>query len=82
MSASAGYLMATVTMAAVAREVGADVLVNMSQMTGSRMRVQNTTPSPERRQHWLSEQALLGTHAARIASGASIFFLAPVSERL
>ena len=40
----------------------------------------NATPSP--RKHWLSEQALLGTHAARIASGASMFFPAPVSERL
>jgi hypothetical protein len=33
MSVSAAYLEATVTMAAVAREVGVDVLVNMSQMT-------------------------------------------------
>src|SRR6185436_19711137 len=33
MSVSAGYLEATVTMAAVAREVGVDALVNMSQMT-------------------------------------------------
>ena len=35
MSVSAGYLEATVTMAAVAREVGVDALVNMSQMTVS-----------------------------------------------
>jgi hypothetical protein len=74
MSVSAGYLTATVTMAAVAREVGVDALVNMSQMTVSQMSIQNTTPSPQQRQHWLSEQALLGTHAARIASGASKFF--------
>ena len=65
------------TMAAVPREVGVDALVNMSKMS-----IQTTTPSPQQRQHWLSEQALLGTHAARIASGASIFFPAPVSERL
>ncbi len=58
MSVSAGYLMATVTMAAVAREVGVDALVNMSQMTVSQMSIQNTTPSPQQRQHWLSEQAL------------------------
>src|SRR4051812_43133692 len=32
MSVSAGYLEATVTVAAVARELGADALVNMSQM--------------------------------------------------
>ena len=36
MSVSAGYLVeATVTMAAVAREVGLDALVNVSQMTVS-----------------------------------------------
>jgi NAD(P)H dehydrogenase (quinone) len=51
-------LEATVTMAAVAREVGVDALVNMSQMTVSQMSIQNTTPSPQQRQHWLSEQAL------------------------
>src|SRR5512144_2342508 len=59
MSVSAGYLEATVTMAAVAREVGVDALVNMSQMTVSQMSIQNTTPSPQQRQHWLGEQALL-----------------------
>ena len=58
MSVSAGYLAATVTMATVAREVGLDALVNMSQMTVSQMSIQNTTPSPQQRQHWLSEQAL------------------------
>jgi NAD(P)H dehydrogenase (quinone) len=58
MSVSAGYLEATVTMAAVVREVGVDALVNMSQMTVSQMSIQNTTPSRQQRQHWLSEQAL------------------------
>jgi uncharacterized protein YbjT (DUF2867 family) len=58
MSVSAGYLEATVIMAAVAREVGVDALVNMSQMTVSQMSILNTTPSPQQRQHWLSEQAL------------------------
>jgi uncharacterized protein YbjT (DUF2867 family) len=58
MSVSAAYLEASVTMAAVAREVGVDALVNMSQMTVSQMSIQNTTPSPQQRQHWLSEQAL------------------------
>lgn len=58
MSVSAGYLEATVTMALVAREVGVDALVNMSQMTVSQMSIQNTTPSPQQRQHWLGEQAL------------------------
>ena len=58
MSVSAGYLEATVTMAAVARELGVSALVNMSQMTVSQMSIQNTTPSPQQRQHWLCEQAL------------------------
>src|SRR5436189_3611858 len=58
MSVSHGYLEATVTMAAVAREIGVDALVNMSQMTVSQMSIENTTPSPQQRQHWLSEQAL------------------------
>jgi len=57
MSVSASYLEASVTMAAVAREVGVDALVNMSQMTVSQMSLQNTTPSHQQRQHWLSEQA-------------------------
>ena len=57
MSVSAGYLEAAMTMAAVAREVGVDALVNMSQMTVSQMSIQNTTPSHQQRQHWLSEQA-------------------------
>src|SRR6266481_1560926 len=42
MSPSAGYLEATVTMAAVAREAGVKALVNMSQMTASDMSVQNS----------------------------------------
>src|SRR5262249_26018 len=58
MSVSAGYLEAALTMAAVAREVGVSALVNMSQMTVSEMSIQNTTPSHQQRQHWLSEQAL------------------------
>jgi uncharacterized protein YbjT (DUF2867 family) len=58
MSVSAGYIEAAVTMAAVAREAGVSTLVSMSQMTVSGMSIQNTTPSHQQRQHWLSEQAL------------------------
>src|SRR3979411_1770970 len=58
MSPSDGYLEATLTMAAVAREAEVSVLVNMSQMTVSEMSIQNTTPSHQQRQHWLGEQAL------------------------
>jgi len=58
MSVSPEYLEAALTMAAVAREVGVNALVNMSQMTVSEMSIQNTTPSHQQRQHWLVEQAL------------------------
>jgi NAD(P)H dehydrogenase (quinone) len=58
MSVAAGYLEAAVTMAAVAREIGVDTLVNMSQMTVSQMSIQNTTSSHQQRQHWLNEQVL------------------------
>src|SRR5258708_1945749 len=57
MSPSAGYLEATVTMAAVAREAGVNALVNMSQMTVSEMSIQNTTPSHQQRQPWMGQQA-------------------------
>src|SRR5258705_9652718 len=58
MSVSPGYLEASVTMAAVAREIGVEALVNMSQMTVSQMSIQNMTPSPQQRQHWPRRQAL------------------------
>jgi hypothetical protein len=69
MSVSAGYLEATLTMAAVAREVGVDALVNMSQMTVSQMSIQNTTPSRQQRQHWLSELALVWSSCRSSPSG-------------
>ena len=55
LSVSTAYLEATVTKAAVARDVGVDALVNMSQMTVSQMSIHNTTPSQQQRQHWLGE---------------------------
>src|ERR1700730_5882609 len=58
MSVSTGYLEAALTMAATARDAGANTLVKMSQMTVSEMSLQTTTPSHQQRQHWLSEQAL------------------------
>lgn len=59
MSASAQYVEATVTAAAVARDRGdLEVLVNISQMTVSQMSLTEMTDSPQQRQHWLSEQVL------------------------
>jgi uncharacterized protein YbjT (DUF2867 family) len=57
MAVSPRHLEAAVTMAVVAREAGVSALVNMSQMTVSQMSIENSTPSPEQRQHWLAEQA-------------------------
>jgi len=73
MSVSPGYLEATVTMAAVAREVGVDALVNMSQMTVSQMSIQNTTSSPQQRQHWLSEQVLAWSGAPVVTIRPTMF---------
>jgi uncharacterized protein YbjT (DUF2867 family) len=59
MSASAAYLEATVTAAAVARDRGdLEVFVNISQMTVSQMSLTAMTDSPQQRQHWLAEQVL------------------------
>jgi NAD(P)H dehydrogenase (quinone) len=82
MSVSASYLEATVTMAAVAREIGVEVLVNMSQMTVSQMNIQNTTPSPQQRQHWLSEQTLAWSGLPVVTIRPTVFlegFFLPVT---
>jgi uncharacterized protein YbjT (DUF2867 family) len=73
MSVSPGYLEATVAMAAVARDVGIDALVNMSQMTVSEMDIHNTTPSRQQRQHWLGEQALLWSGLPVVTVRPTIF---------
>jgi len=65
MSVSAGYLEATVTLAVVAREVGVDAVVNMSQMTVSQMSIRTHHSSGQQRQHWLSEQRSRGRPAGR-----------------
>jgi uncharacterized protein YbjT (DUF2867 family) len=59
MSVSAPYLEATVTAAAVARELGGlEVFVNISQLTVSQMSLRVMTESPQQRMHWLGEQTL------------------------
>src|SRR5215468_5193277 len=83
LSVSAGYLEATMLMAAVARDVGVEALVNMSQLTVSQMSLQHTTPSPQQRQHWLSEQALAWSGLPVVTIRPTVFldgfFLALVS---
>ena len=58
MSVSDTYLTATVNTAAVAKHHGVKAFINMSQMTVSQMSVTETTPSPQHKLQWLSEQAL------------------------
>jgi uncharacterized protein YbjT (DUF2867 family) len=58
MSVSDAYLAATVNTAAVARHHGVKAFINMSQMTVSQMSTTKTTPSPQHKLQWLSEQAL------------------------
>src|SRR5262249_13030223 len=58
MSVSDAYLAATVNTAAVAKHHGVKAFVNMSQMTVEQMSITETTPSPQHKLQWLSEQAL------------------------
>src|SRR5258707_824107 len=58
MSVSDAYLAATVNVAAVAKHHGVKAFVNMSQMTVSQISITETTPSPQHKLHWLSEQTL------------------------
>jgi uncharacterized protein YbjT (DUF2867 family) len=59
MSVAPSYLEATVNVAAAAKHYGSlEVLVNMSQMTVSQMSINETTSSPQHKQHWLAEQVL------------------------
>ena len=58
MSVSDDYLAATVNTAAVAKYHGVKAFINMSQMTLAQMSITETTPSPQHKLQWLSEQAL------------------------
>ena len=58
MSVSDDYLAATVNTAAVAKYHGVKTFINMSQMTLAQMSITETTPSPQHKLQWLSEQAL------------------------
>ena len=58
MSVSDTYLAATVNVAAVAKHHCVKAFINMSQMTLAQMNIEDTTPSPQHKLHWLAEQAL------------------------
>jgi NAD(P)H dehydrogenase (quinone) len=78
MSASAPYLEATATAAAVAREQGdLEVFVNISQMTVSQMSLTNMTDSPQQRQHWLGEQVLNWSGLPVVHIRATVFLQNP-----
>src|SRR5215468_12049389 len=72
MSVSAAYLEATVNTAAVARHLGVEAFVNMSQMTVTQMNITETTASPQHKLHWLAEQALVTVRPTVFLEG---FFL-------
>jgi NAD(P)H dehydrogenase (quinone) len=78
MSVSASYLEATVTTAAVARELGdLEVFVNISQMTVSQMSLTAMTDSPQQRQHWLAEQVLNWSGLPVVHLRATVFLQNP-----
>jgi uncharacterized protein YbjT (DUF2867 family) len=58
MSISDDYRAATVNTVAVAKHHGIKAFVKLSQMTLSRMSINETTASPQHKLHWLAEQAL------------------------
>jgi uncharacterized protein YbjT (DUF2867 family) len=74
MSVSAPYLEATVTAAAVARELGGlEAFVNISQLTVSQMSLLAMTDSLQQRMHWLGEQALNWSGLPVIHVRATVF---------
>src|SRR4029077_10543763 len=78
MSVSAPYLEATVTAAAVARELGdLEVLVNISQLTVSQMSLTAMTDSLQQRLHWLGEEVITWWGFPVVHVGAPVFTQPP-----
>jgi uncharacterized protein YbjT (DUF2867 family) len=74
MSVSAPYLEATVTAAAVARELrNLEVFVNISQLTVSQMSLLQMTESLQQRMHWLGEQVLNWSGVPVVHVRATVF---------
>ncbi|WP_295999249.1 NAD(P)H-binding protein [Rugamonas sp.] len=72
MSISPTYLEAATNVAAVAKSLGVQAFVNLSQMTVSQMSDTATTTSPQQKQHWLAEQMLRW-------SGLPVVYLRPTA---
>jgi NAD(P)H dehydrogenase (quinone) len=82
MSISPSYLQATVIAAAAAKEIpDFEILVNISQMTVSRMTLTEMTESPQQQLHWLGEQ-VLNWSGVPIAHVRSTIFLEPLFSSL
>lgn len=58
MGVSSSYLEATVNTAVIAKHLGIELFLNISQMTVSEMDISETTESPQQKQQWLAEQVL------------------------
>jgi uncharacterized protein YbjT (DUF2867 family) len=72
MSVSASYLEAAMNLAVVAKNLGVEAFVNLSQMTVSQMSETATTNSTQQKQHWLAEQMLRW-------SGLPVVYLRPTA---
>ena len=78
MAVSAKYLEATANTAAVAKYHNLKAFVNISQMTCSQMSITETTPSPQQKLQWLSEQVLNWSGLPVVHVRATVFLENPL----
>jgi uncharacterized protein YbjT (DUF2867 family) len=74
MSIAPTYLEAATNVAVVAKSVGVEAFVNLSQMTLSLMSETETTPSRQQKQHWLAEQVLRWSGLPVVYMRPTVFF--------
>ncbi|OQW59477.1 MAG: hypothetical protein A4S14_05845 [Proteobacteria bacterium SG_bin9] len=70
------FLECALATTAAARECGLEMLVNLSQMTTSQMRIDAMTDSPQQRQGWLTENAMNWSGVRVVHVRATIFMQA------
>jgi len=85
MGVSDSYLEAALNFAVIAKHIGVEILVNISQMTVSQMNIEETTESHHQKYHWLVEQVLnwSGIPVVHLRSTVFLehpFFLHSISE--
>jgi len=78
MAASSSYLEAAVNTATMAKHLGVELFLNISQMTVSEMSFSETTQSPQQRQHWLAEQVLNWSGLPVVHVRATVFLENPL----